>query len=296
MNVDRNLAAITLALTICPLFACDTQEEEPSVESSVIESPTPVAPTPVAPTLVAPSTDYSAAGHIEIASVLATPWVKQAMATHDMELGAELDDCARVFEAAEAVTFGMKDEAFELYISGQLDIDAASACGDKIDGDADEPSAAVVLDADLFVIYRGELEPSRARLNALLTLDPTPNKDQPIWLTGSALSFADKTPVEGVQIWANPAQGLEAHVQVDFQDAQTATELFGQATLGLTALRMSNDVGELASAVDLKSSGQTMTADIHVTQAQIESVLTEIATDTAAAEDSGVHVELHTSN
>lgn len=308
---DRPIIAITLALALCPMLACDTEEVGDPVES-VSDEPASESPTSVAPTAGATaereghaaideaSGDYTAVGHVEIARVRGVPWVADFMTKHHRDFDPMFESCAKVFHDAEAVTFGLADDRFEIYVTGDLDLDEASACGDKID--VDRPASAIVLDEDLFVLYRGDIEPDRARLEGLLARDPEPNAKHPIWMTGSAVSLSHASPVEHVQMWADPSKGLDAQAKVVFADEAKAAEIYGQATLGLTALRMSEHASELASAVDLDSSGDTMTVEIHATEDQMTEVLTEVIVAGHAhhghmppgAKEHGVHVEFHT--
>ena len=306
MTHDHRLA-LPFALTVCcALVACDTEpvEDLDSVEAAevpVVEAPAELATNEA--DADAGSAQFEAFGHVAVATVLATPWVEVAMKQHERQAPAEFEACARVFHGAEAITFGAHGESFEVYITGQLELDDASACGDMIDG-SDEPVSAVVLDEDLFAVYRGELEPSRERLQALSSHEPKAGAGQPIWLTASALSMSGHhTPADAIELWVDLAQGVDAHAQVEFRDEGSATEIFGQATLGLSALRMSDDVAGLASAVSLAQSGKAMTVDIHASAEQMQTVAIEMASEAHA--DHGkhhgrsggeVHFELRTSN
>jgi hypothetical protein len=92
-----------------------------------------------------------------------------------------------------------------------------------------------------------------------------------MWLTAS---MTDKGgPVDQVKAWASPSKGLRVHAEVSFADEQKATEIYGKANLGLAAMSMSDEVGELASAVSLKSSGRVMTADVELTDEQMKTVV-----------------------
>ena len=63
------------------------------------------------------------------------------------------------------------------------------------------------------------------------------------------------------------------HAEVSLADAQKASEIFGKANLGLAAMSMSDEVGELASAVRLESSGKAIIADVELSDAQMKAVV-----------------------
>lgn len=148
----------------------------------------------------------------------------------------------------------------------------------------------------VFVVFGGDLTPTRDRLEDLQAADPSPG--EPLWVTANMTGKG--RPVEQVKAWANPGKGLRVHAEVVFADEQKAAEIYGKANLGLAAMSMSDEVGELASAVSLSSSGAAMTADIQLTTEQMKTVVAKgkarhqahWAHARHAHEGSGVHVEI----
>ena len=217
--------------------------------------------------------DYHAVGHVDIAAARSAPWVQSALGTHAIDLPAELGACASLVSAATSVTAGVGADAYEVYVSGSFDSDDADACADLIEKKAAEHRSkrkgskpkpkpnAVLLDKDLFAIYGGALAPSRARMESLLASDPSPS-GSPIWAV--AQDHGTKhDPIAAVQAWADTSKGLTAHVDVQFDSEAQATELYGKAMLGLTAMQLSGEASELAKTVSLSSRGDTLTADLH---------------------------------
>lgn len=277
METTRPILALTLAALFIPLSACDA--DMPGASDA----------------------DYRAVGHLDLAAVKRTSWLKDALGDDALELPG-LDACGDVLRQAKAITFGAGEDAFEVYVRGPIDAAAANACGDQIDaemstkarGSASEPTPeATMLADDLFVVFAGDLTPSRSRLRSLLSVDPSPKGDQPIWMVATADGKDD--PVSHVQAWADPSKGLDAHVEVQFDDAAKASEVYGQAMLGLAALRLSDEAGALASAVDLDSSGDTVTAELHATPTQLEALMKASTGKTKGKGKSGasIHAGAH---
>ncbi|MEX1362933.1 MAG: hypothetical protein AB1Z98_07395 [Nannocystaceae bacterium] len=229
--------------------------------------------------------DYRAIGHADLTSLTSAPWLASSLKDGNLAIaGDDLGDCADVLQAARTVTFGASDDAFEVYVEGTFDAAAANACSDYLDakvatgkarGDGHPKPEAVLLAEGVFVVFGGDLTPSRDRLESLLSNDPS--KGQPLWITANTRGKDPKAtrPVERVVAWANPSKGLRAHAEVVFADEAKATELYGKATLGLVAMSMSDEVGELASAVDLDSSGKTITAEIALSSTQMKGLVTK---------------------
>ncbi len=225
------------------------------------------------------SVDYRAVGHVQLSAVTRAPWIASAKKDDMLQLDAALGPCADLVRTADALTFGAKEDAFEVYVEGSFDSAAANACADHIDAEVaagrvprrdgrPKPEATLLADG-LFVVFGGDLTPSRDRLDALSAASPSPG--QPMWVT---VDMRDKGhPVEHVEAWADPSKGLSAHAQVTFADEQKAAEIYGKATLGLTALTLSDEVGDLASAVDLSSSGKSMTAKVQLSAAQMKTLV-----------------------
>lgn len=229
--------------------------------------------------LTTASVDAHVVGHVSLDALLSAPWVADAMKDATLTMDAKLGACADVLRQADSVTFGAKkEEAFEAYLVGSFDAAVANACSDHIDAAVvrhanrleRHPKPEAVLLADgVFVVFGGNLTPSRDRLETLLAADPSAG--QPLWISASTAGHGG--PVERVKAWANPATGLRVHAEVVFADEQKAAEIYGKANLGLAAMSMSDEVGELASAVSLKSAGKAMTAEIELTDEQMKTVV-----------------------
>jgi hypothetical protein len=223
--------------------------------------------------------DAHVVGHVSLDALLAAPWVADAMKDATLAMDAKLGACADVLRQADSVTFGAKkDEAFEAYLVGSFDAAAANACSDHIDAEVARhanrlerhPKPEAILLADgVFVVFGGTLTPSRDRLETLLAADPSAG--QPMWVAASTAGQGG--PVDHVKAWADPAKGLRVHAEVVFADEQKAAEVYGKANLGLAAMSMSDEVGELASAVSLSSKGKAMTAEIELTDEQMKTVV-----------------------
>jgi len=249
--------------------------------------------------------DARVIGHVNLAVLTSAPWLADAMKDATLAMDAKLGPCADVLRQANSVTFGgTKDEAFEAYVEGSFDAAAANACGDHIDAEVarytsrlegrPKPEAMLLADG-VFVVFGGNLTPSRDRLAGLRAADPSPG--EPLWVTANMTGKG--RPVEQVKAWANPAEGLRVRAEVVFADAQKAAEIYGKANLGLAAMSMSDEVGELASAVSLESSGKAMTATIQLSNEQMKTVVAKAearhqahARAWEAHEGSGVRVEI----
>lgn len=222
--------------------------------------------------------DYRAVGHVDIDAVKTAPWMKGALKDGKLEVHGELGACEDVVQKAKTVTFGAKEDAFEVYIGGSFGADEANACADFIDAkvaaeagrlDGKPKPEATLLAEGVFVVFGGGLTPSRDRLEDLMDADPS--SGQPMWVTANMTGKGK--PVERFEAWADPTKGMKAHAEVVFADEAKASEIYGQAVLGLTAMRMSDEVGELASAVDLDSSGKSMTAEVSLSTAQMKTLV-----------------------
>lgn len=219
--------------------------------------------------------NYRLVAHADVAALMASPLVADAMKKDKAELTAELGACGDLVSSATGVTVGANDDAFELYVAGKFTAKQAKACTDHIEaqiakdggakdggGSADEHVDTAQLGDGLFAVYRGPAKPSRSRLAALHAADPSPTRTkQPMWFV--AHDDANKGEVEHVEGWASMSRGLDAHVEVHFDSATAAAEIYGQAALGLAAMRMSDEMGELAKAVKVTSGGDTVTAEFH---------------------------------
>lgn len=252
MTTKRTALTLSLLALAAPLAACDAE-----------------APTDV---------DYRAIGHVDLGEVQKTPWIKKAMLDGKLDDNGELGPCGDVLRAAESITFGVGEDTFEAYIKGPIAANTANECSEFIDAKVAEETAkgrdhddhptpeATLVAEGVFAVFGGNLTPSTARLRHLEGSAPVSGK--PAWFTAS---IDDKeSPVSHVEAWANFDKGLDAHVEAKFKDPAKAAELYGQATLGLVALRASGEMSELASVVDLDSNGDTITAEVHATPKQME--------------------------
>jgi len=247
-------------------IAAEAADEEPA-EPADVES------------LTAESVDAHVVGHVNLRALTSAPWLSEAMKDATITMDAKLGACADVLQKAESVTFGAKkEEAFEAYVVGSFDAAAANACSDHIDAEVarfaarldGRPKPEAVLLADgVFVVFGGDLTPSRDRLERLRAVDPSAG--EPMWVAASMAGTG--RPVEQVKAWANPAEGLRVHAEVQFADEQKASEIYGKANLGLAAMSMSDEVGDLASAVSLRASGKAITANVELSDEQMKTVV-----------------------
>ena len=281
-NPHLSLSALLLAGT---LVGCDQEPvdvelsaDRVAAEAEAVEAEPLDDAAPDAARLTATPGDVHVVGHVSLAAIMSAPWITEAMKDATLDDEGKLGACADVLRQAESVTFGAtKDEAFEAYLVGSFDAATANACGDHIDAEVarhatritDHPKPEALLLADgVFVVFGGSLTPSRERLDDLRAADPSGG--QPLWVLAS--TPGEEHPVEQVRAWANPAKGLRVHAELVFGSEEKAAEVYGKANLGLAAMTMSDEVGDLASAVDLRSSGKAITADVELTEAQMKTV------------------------
>jgi hypothetical protein len=285
MTSSRPLLPLSALLLAGVLAGCDA--ESPDVERADADrlgaDPADADPADADPVdaelAAADPVDARVVGHVDLDALTSAPWLAEAMKDATLAIDAKLGPCADVLRQADSVTFGAtKDEAFEAYVEGSFDAAAANACGDHIDAEVARHAArldgrpkpeAVLLADGVFVVFGGDLTPTRDRLAGLRAADPSPG--EPLWVTANMTGKG--RPVEQVKAWANPAEGLRVHAEAVFADEQKAAAVYGKANLGLAAMSMSDEVGELASAVDLRSSGKAMTATIELTNEQMKTVV-----------------------
>lgn len=274
------LLSFSALLVVGALASCDGEsvDGDPIDADRVAVEPADDEPAD-ADQFTAQPADAHVAGHVDLRALLSAPWLADAMKDATPVIDAKLGACADVLRQTDSVTFGAKkEEAFEAYIVGSFDAAAANACGDHIDAEVARHSTrldrhpkpeAVLLADGVLVVFGGNLTPSRDRLEGLLAADPSAGA--PMWLSASMLGKGG--PVDHVKAWANPATGLRVHAEVLFADEQKATEIYGKANLGLAAMSMSDEVGDLASAVTLRSNGRAMTAEVELTDEQMKTVV-----------------------
>ncbi|MCB9717553.1 MAG: hypothetical protein H6712_27140 [Myxococcales bacterium] len=221
--------------------------------------------------------DYRAVGHVDLDAVKGAPWMKDALKDGKLEVDGQLGPCADVIQQTQALSFGANEDAFEVYLEGSFDAAQANACIDHLDahvatrpprGDHPKPEATLMAEGVL-VVFGGDLTPSRDRLDGLLAADPSGG--QALWI--AANMKGKEQPIESVVAWADPSKGLSAHAELRFVDEAKAAETYGKATLGLTALSLSDEVGDLASAVSLGSSGKSLSADLSLSPKQMKTLV-----------------------
>lgn len=224
--------------------------------------------------------DYRIVAHADIGALKAAPWIADAMKGDKIDLSGDLGACAPLVLDATAVTLGVNEDAFEVYVEGKFTAKQATACADHVattlvkkGAKADEKVETAQLGDGLFAVYRGAFKPSRTRLKGLVAADPTPAGKQALWVV--AHDDANKGEVEHVEAWATAGKGLDAHVEVHFDSAKAAAEIYGQAAMGLAALRLSDDMGDLAKAISVSSGGDTVTAEIHASNDLVRKLMAE---------------------
>lgn len=225
----------------------------------------------------ATSTDYRVVLHADVTALRASPLVAAALKDDALQIDGDLGACAELLRTATAVTVGADEGAFEVYVEGKFTAKAAKSCsehvatqlaakGAKTDARVD---TTVVADG-LFAVHRGPAKPSRARMTSLRSADPSPGK-QAAWLV--AHDDDDKDEVEHVEAWISAGKAIDAHLDVHFDSATAATEIYGQAAIGLTALRLSSEMGELAKAISVSSAGDTLTAEFHASNELVRKLI-----------------------
>jgi hypothetical protein len=275
-----SLLSLTALLLTGVLAGCDDQsiDDDPLTADRVAADAAEDEPADADPLTATPA-DAQVVGHVNLDALTSAPWLADAMKDATLAMDAKLGACADILRQADSVTFGAKkEEAFEAYLVGSFDAATANACGDHIDAEVARHAdrlerhpkpEAVLLSDGVFVVFGGSLTPSQGRLESLLAADPSAG--QPMWVAASMVGKGG--PVEHVKAWASPAEGLRLHAEVVFADEQKASEIYGKANLGLAAMSMSDEVGELASAVSLKSTGRAMTAEVELTNEQMKTVV-----------------------
>lgn len=302
MKSSRPLLSLCALLLVGSVAGCDSEPSE-ALEAldarEALEAPEALEADTAA-------SDARVVGHVDLDALTSAPWIAGALENGKLAIDAKLGACADVLRQADSLTFGGKEGAFEAYVEGSFDAASANACTDHIDAEIERHAArldgrpkpeAVLLADGVLVVFAGDLTPSRERLEGLLAADPSPG--EPLWIAASGRG--EGSPVERVKAWANPAKGLRVHAEVVFVDEQKAAEIYGKANLGLAAMSMSDEVGELASAVSLGSSGATMTATVALTEAQMKTLAAKAEAHHRARaqhhawpahEDAGVRVEI----
>lgn len=228
--------------------------------------------------------DLHAIVHIDVDAAKRAPWVAKELAGKDADIKKELGACADLYEDTDSITVGIDgngDHRGEIYFEGNFDATGLDACSDfiadQIKTKARDPKKGDKVKTqrfgdDVFVITFGDVKPSKRRLDNLKAADPTPAGGQTMWVV--ARDKDGKGPIDLVEGWGRIDTGLDLHAEVKFDDAAQATKIYGEAMLGLTALRLSGDAGFIADAVSASADGDTVTVDFAATPGMIEKVKT----------------------
>lgn len=240
--------------------------------------------------------DYRTVAHLELGTMGSTPWIKTVIDTKSLDLDGDLGPCADLVHTAKAVTIGHGEAGFELYVQGKFDATKADACTDHIEkmvdkhekksGEPKPDPEGVVLAADLFAVYAGTMSPSRKRLKSLLASDPSPG-GQSMWVVAQPDVKHGDNPVAYIQAWADTSKGLNAHAEVQMADETVATELYGKAMLGVTALQLSGEADEVAKGISLAHNGDTLTADFKAQPKILQKLFKDGASKRAKAKGKG---------
>ena len=237
--------------------------------------------------------DYEAVVHVEIGTLTKVPFVAKALKESTVDGDVDLSVCRDALLSADALTVGTGNRTFELYLSGTLDKTAVDTCHAALEdahrkshGKADAKSTKKVevhwLSPTLFAIVGAEGTPpvpSKARLQSLLANDPTPTTANPSALWVVARDDEGKKDVSHVEAWADVTKGLDLHADVEFDSITDATKIYGQAMLGLSALKAAGELGDMSDAVSLSHGGDTLTVEVHATRKQLEGLATKISSE-----------------
>ena len=218
--------------------------------------------------------EYDTVAHLDLDALRSSPWAKGMFEDGNIQISVDgSHDCEALVDDTDAVTLGTGSDRVEIYLEGSFSSKEVDACIGALEDDfakkktekGEKPhklkSKALGKGMFAVVIGTGTLPtPSRDRLSDLLDADPSPS-DEPIWFTGRPDDSGEK--VRYVEGWLNPKKGFDAHVGIEFADEATAAKTGAEATMFLTAMRLSDDTSEMAKAVQLDASGNTLSADVH---------------------------------
>lgn len=233
---------------------------------------------------------YDTVARVELDALQASAWGKEILGTGNVNVNVEGSDaCGTFVKSAKTVTVGTGSERIEVYVEGKLDADAADDCADALEKEltAKKPTGGEkpkVLRAELiadgvfaFVVGPAPLpRPSRARLKDLIDADPSPD-GKPIWFTTRPGSNSKQ--LQYAEGWMDPAKGLDAHVSVEFTAEALAAKSGAEATMFLTMLRMSDEMSDVAKSINIKTSGNTITADVHATAKTMKKLVAQTSGD-----------------
>lgn len=213
---------------------------------------------------------------MDLDALRGSPWAKDMFEDGNIQISVDgSHDCEALVDDTDAVTLGTGNDRVEIYVEGSFSAKEVDACIDALRDDfakqkpekGEKPHTlkSKVLGNGMFavVIGTGTLPtPSRDRLSDLLDADPSPS-DEPIWFTARPGDTSED--VRYVEGWLNPKKGLDAHVGIEFADEALAAKTGAEATMFLTAMRLSDETSAMAKAVALDTSGSTISADVHAT-------------------------------
>lgn len=217
--------------------------------------------------------EYDTVARLDLDALRGSPWAKDMFQHGRVQISVDgSHDCEALVDDIDAVTLGTGNDRVEIYMEGSFSTKAIDACVDAVRDDfskkktkrGEKPRSlkSKTLGNGTFavVIGAGALPtPSRDRLSDLLDADPSPS-DQPIWFTARPGDASED--VRYVEGWLDPKKGLDAHVGVEFVDDALAAKTGAEATMFLTAMRLSDETSALAKAVALETSGGTISADV----------------------------------
>lgn len=252
--------------------------------------------------------EYEAVVHVDVATFQDTTWAKKAMQTGTFEFSTDpkskdalrLDSkaCGSLLKDLDAVTLGAGHDRLELYLEGTLG-GQATTCFDELEarvaakktaskGTSSAPDTVRIdrLSKAVVGIVIGPAPlptPSIQRLDDLLDAHPGTTGHEPLWFT--VRGDATEEGFESLEGWADPSQGLDARMVLELKNAEKANLLQSQASLAITALQLSGDAPDLGQIVRLSASGNTLTADVHATEAQIVKLMQSAEDDENARED-----------
>ncbi|MEM6290542.1 MAG: hypothetical protein AAGA54_04725 [Myxococcota bacterium] len=227
--------------------------------------------------------EYDTVARIDLGAMKASPWGKEMLGSSAIDVDIDGSDaCADLVNAAETVTVGTGQGRVEVYVQGPIDADAADDCLAVIEKDlADDPvekgetpksirGESIGKKTFAFVVGSEPLPaPSKARLKDLTDADPSPH-GEPMWFVARP---AGKSDIQYAEAWMSPKKGLDGHLSIEFADEAKAAKIGAEATMALTMLKMSDEAGDFAKAIDLDLSGATMSADVHASTKTMKAVL-----------------------
>ncbi len=233
---------------------------------------------------------YDTVARVELDALQASSWGKEMLGTGNIDVDVDGSDaCGTFVKSAKTLTVGTGSDRIEVYVEGKLDADAAEDCADTLEKELsakkpDDGEKPQVLRAELvadgvfaFVVGPAPLpRPSRARLKDLLDADPSPD-GKPMWFTTRPGSKSKE--LQYAEGWMDPAKGLDAHVSVEFTGEALAAKSGAEATMFLTMLRMSDEMSDVAKSIELKTSGNTITAEVHATEKTMKKLVAQSSGD-----------------